>query len=521
MSRRILRPNDTCAAVFRATRGGLLVDGRDYYRALYHAAAGAREHVLFAGWQFDTRVALLRGADAAGARHPVEFLAFLNALCEARPGLQVYILAWDHSLLFSLEREPLALFKLRNHPRVQLCADDVHPLGASHHQKFVVVDRTVAFVGSIDVCCHRWDDRRHDVANELRADSLTGEYPPYHDVQAHVDGPAVDALTEWFCARWQRVCGAPPALGRPPRRRVALPASVPIRVPRVGLARTIPGASEGPTDAVHEHRNLLLAAIAAARRCIYVENQYLSSEAVFLALLRRFARGPRLDVVFMLPQRTHALKERVAIGIRQDHLLDALAAAAVRGGHRFGTYCSVAPATGSTPAAQVYIHSKLFVVDDRFLLVTSANTTNRSMGLDTELGLAWEADAASPSIRRARVGLLAEHSGLAGEEARRLFAPLTGLVRRLDALVAGGRSRLRRHPREEGAGRGDLLGKLLPDDIAVDPGSPIEEVLGRAQEADESEPLIARLTRAWQRIKAGLDPGHERLAKAEGEGRGR
>ena len=32
-----------------------------------------------------------------------------------------------------------------------------------------------------------------------------------------------------------------------------------------------------------------------------------------------------------------------------------------------------------------YIHSKLMIVDDEFLTIGSANLTNRSMGLDSEL----------------------------------------------------------------------------------------------------------------------------------------
>jgi len=36
---------------------------------------------------------------------------------------------------------------------------------------------------------------------------------------------------------------------------------------------------------------------------------------------------------------------------------------------------------------QIYIHSKVLIVDDRFLCIGSAKTTNRSMGLDTELNL--------------------------------------------------------------------------------------------------------------------------------------
>jgi len=31
----------------------------------------------------------------------------------------------------------------------------------SHHEKFVIVDQTIAFMGGIDLCYGRWDDERH------------------------------------------------------------------------------------------------------------------------------------------------------------------------------------------------------------------------------------------------------------------------------------------------------------------------------------------------------------------------
>lgn len=507
MNRPILRAGETCAAVFPGPQSGLLVDGCDYYRELYRAACDAERYVLLAGWQFDSRVALLRGHDAEDAPYPVELLPFLNALCDARPDLHVYVLAWNHSLLFSLEREPLALFKLRGHERVHFVADGVHPIAASHHQKFVVVDRNVAFVGGLDVCGHRWDDRRHRFTDELRRDPLSGCYSPYHDIQGYVTGDAVDLLTTWFCERWRRATGDPLALPAAPRRPVDVPSALPVAAPSVALARTLPTMADPPLEPCFELKALHLAAIAAARRCIYLENQYFTSDDVFRALLERFAApaDPPLEVVFIVPQVAYDLKERLGHGIRQDHLLAELTTAAARGGHRLGIFCAVAPCDDDpAKSADVYIHAKLLAVDDRFLLVTSANTTNRSMGLDTELGLAWESPEPTATIRDVRVDLLREHTGLPPERAHELLTPLPGLVGRLEALVESGAGRLRHRNRE--AGR-DLLGKLLPDDFAVDPAGPfVEQALWQAQEADDSGSAIEKLSAMWRRFMANFDP---------------
>lgn len=100
---------------------------------------------------------------------------------------------------------------------------------------------------------------------------------------------------------------------------------------------------------------------------------------------------------------------------RRSTNLEVLRDTAAASGCTLGCYfslCESANETFRTP----YIHSKLMIVDDRFLTVGSANLTNRSLALDSELHVAWEHEGDSgglvESIRNVRVSLLAEHAGL-------------------------------------------------------------------------------------------------------------
>src|ERR1700741_5178232 len=101
----ILSPGRNCWQVDDADDSGLLIDGRDYYQAFYHAALTAERYILISGWQFDSSVVLLRGKDAEGAPGKTNLLEFLNELCERKPGLRIYMLAWDYSMLYGLDRE--------------------------------------------------------------------------------------------------------------------------------------------------------------------------------------------------------------------------------------------------------------------------------------------------------------------------------------------------------------------------------------------------------------------------------
>lgn len=469
----LLIPGLTCAQLFDDGRSGVLVDGHDFYKAFYEACCQAQRQILLTGWQFDTKVDLVRGDEAKDCTLPTRFAKFLHDLAESRPELEIYMLPWDASAVFAFEREPLQKlrFHINGHPRIHYKMDNAHPTGASHHQKLVVVDRSIAFVGGMDVCKSRWDCRSHEAEAPLRT-NVWRAYTPYHDVQAYVTGPAVDVLRAWFCDRWQRATHHELCLPDAPRAHIDITPSFEVQAPTIALTRTWPRMESPPTAPIHELFELHLRAIAAAERLIYIENQYLSSDEIGHALERRMnARcDPPLEIVIVLPEKSAGFKERISIGIHQQRILERLGKLAARTGHQLGVYyAAVRGPKGDVP---VFVHAKVLAVDDRFLLVSSANTSNRSMGFDTELGIAWEAPAPTPSLAAARIDLLAEHVGLARARADAVIGAIPGLVRRLDDLARGKQHRLRIHRRNADEKPGWLLSKLLPDENPFDPDNP-------------------------------------------------
>lgn len=501
----------------RAEQSGVLVDAADYYLAFYEAAQQAKRSILIAGWQFDRGVPLLRGDDAPPGAE-VRLLKFLNGLCEQNPELEIYILAWDFHVVFALEREWMQklYFHWATEKRVHFRFDQARPDHGSHHQKFAVIDRRVAFVGGIDLCEARWDDRHHQQDNPLR---LTRGAPskPYHDVQAYLAGCEVtDVLRELFVDRWARSEGAPLQLTECDvggagdyRPRGALPLG-----PReVAFSRTDPRA---PGDTVREIEALFVAAIAAAERLIYIETQYFSSRAVCNALMQRMQEPdrPSLDIVVVLNKEPEALKEELAIGLRQSKILMQLSAAAARTGHALGIYESLCE--GDDPErATTYIHSKLLCVDDRFLSVGSANMTNRSMGVDTELHVTWEtADAASgdrqliEAIRDVRVSLLAEHAGLLGPDGApfqsRELGRARGLVEWLHAQTRLPNARLKIHVAAT-PGERQIASIIDPEALPFDPANPdYKDGSSNESENPETRPLfVGGISALWEKLKPG------------------
>ncbi|MBI2931567.1 MAG: phospholipase [Planctomycetes bacterium] len=440
-TRTLLVPGRNCWTVAPAESSGLLVDAADYYSTFYHCARQARRTILMAGWQFDSTVELLRGPDRADARAPdVALLAFLDRLCARNPDLRVYILEWNYNPIFVFQREILQTLKFSStrHRHILLRFDDRHAIGASHHQKFVIVDRDIAFLGGTDICEHRWDDRRHLAENPLRAESDGTPYGPYHEAHAYMTGPVVDELIALFRARWRMSGGTDieePA--SPPRPLPVKSPGLPLGPARVGLSLTLGRTFEPPQGAVRQIRRLYLDAIDAAEEFIYIENQYFSSRAVYKALVRRMEdpRRTKLDIVLIYPKENEAFTEELAVGFAQRSYLRHLKDVSVRTGHALGIFYTASLDRHGDEAPR-YIHSKILIVDDRLLTIGSANTTNRSLGVDSELNACWDATGdlrLAQAIRAARVDLLAEHAGVSPDrlptQGRGLVEALTEIAR--------------------------------------------------------------------------------------------
>ncbi|XXF77469.1 phospholipase D-like domain-containing protein [Myxococcaceae bacterium GXIMD 01537] len=521
--RRILAPGRNCWTLAEADEAGVLVDARDYYRAFYRAALGARSYIALTGWQFDSDVALLRGGDAREARGEVRLLPFLQQLCEAKPELRVYILAWDYSMLLAFEREWMQhiLFNWTTSERLVFRFDASSPLYGAHHQKVVLIDGRLAFTGGMDIADCRWDDREHEARSPLRCDVDREPHGPYHDVQTVLTGPVVRRLEELFEARWFRSGGGELHLPAPVYRDdVVVESTVPLPPGPLALSRTFGKTLVPLQEPVREIRALYLDAIDAAERFIYVENQYFSSRAIFDALVRRLrAPGrPKLEVAFVLPPQPEALREQLAMGVAQVRMLRALKAVARETGHSLGVYCSAVCGEDGADVC-TYIHSKVMVVDDRFLTMGSANTTNRSLGLDSELNLSWECagnpegPALERAIRHLRVSLMVEHLGRGDRACRRALGRGTGLVAFLDRVASARQHRLRFHPLETVFDQRPLLKPLEPEELHIDPeDSVLEESLFETLKREGlfasglrrlSEWLVGRAERAHEAIRPG------------------
>jgi len=460
------RPGQNCWRVARAGRAALLIDGAAYFSALRSAAAQAQRSIFIIGWDVDSRIAFPPGGADDGL--PSRLGEFLDALAARRRDLHIYVLDWDFAMLYALDREFLPIYSLgwRTHRHLHFQLDDHHPPGASHHQKIVVIDDALAFVGGIDLTKGRWDTSEHAADDPRRRGPEGKPYTPFHDVQLIVDGFAASALGELARRRWRRANGRTPLPDASPGARVPWPDGVgaDFEDVDVAIARTEP--DYGGEEEIREVQTLYLDAMAAAERWIYIENQYLTAPAIGRAIGTRLVEADGPEIVVVTRRHGGGWLEQSTMELLRARLIRRLEPGDERG--RLRIYYPHQEGLGDRC---IDLHSKLMIVDDWLLRVGSSNLNNRSMGVDTECDLAIRAHTAqhARAIARIRACLLAEHLGVGAEDVERVFVQDKSLIGAIEALQGRGRTLRRLEPDID-----PRLDELMPEGETLDPERPID-----------------------------------------------
>eukprot|EP01100_Stratorugosa_tubuloviscum_P005240 TRINITY_DN2367_c0_g4_i1.p1 TRINITY_DN2367_c0_g4~~TRINITY_DN2367_c0_g4_i1.p1 ORF type:complete len:968 (+),score=331.65 TRINITY_DN2367_c0_g4_i1:3-2906(+) len=212
----------------RTCQARWFVDGRPTFYAMKEAINSAKQEIFIADWYLSPEVVLVREQFPLSQEDQLEALL----LAKAKQGVQIYIIIWNETKL-ALElgclRAKEILEKKHENIRV-LCHPLMVPAEWSHHQKLLIVDQDIAFVGGLDLAFGRYDDFRHkifddpnrrwpgkDYYNPLFETSRNLNKPhddnselfsnpkprmPWHDVHLCVDGLSAREVAVNFIQRW-------------------------------------------------------------------------------------------------------------------------------------------------------------------------------------------------------------------------------------------------------------------------------------------------------------------------------
>jgi phosphatidylserine/phosphatidylglycerophosphate/cardiolipin synthase-like enzyme len=382
-----------------------LVDGQEAMGAMYEAMEGARESIYLSAWCLTPQLRMLRlppddpDEPSAGAGGPH---ALLPLLARKAHEADVRVLLWPGAVLGKFARRHMRATHralVQASPRLHARLDTHEKFGHCQHQKTLVVDGRVAFVGGLDVTAFdadRWDVREHPFRTSRN----------WHDVHWQIEGPCVADVAANFAQRWNALA---------PHQPVP-PVPIPSPLPGGGLAqvqRTIPqGVYPFAPSGIYGIAHAYFHAIARAERFIYLENQYLWSPEVTDALCAAIRRG--VHVVIVLP--AHPNIGKADTDRHVERLLQAGTEARAAGGsfRAYTLYTSWWDATmGRYHYRPIYVHSKIAIVDDAWATAGSANLNGRGMATDSEINVSTTDVRA---IRELRLRLWAEHLGCAEGE---------------------------------------------------------------------------------------------------------
>ena len=451
---------DRDPASVAADRAEWLIDNADAYRALVAAIRGARATIWISQLALDADCIVweLHGPVArAGTTRIVDEL-----LAASTRGVQVRVLL-NASLLLDTATPLRAHLAAAGANRRRFRVRGVSRFPQLLHAKLVIVDDELAFLVGSPFANGYWDDARHAPVDARRpARELGGR--PVHDLSIRIAGPAARRLGATFAEPVER------RRRRPARRRssgssrrATSRAATMITPRRLRVVRTAPG--DGPVEILPA----LLDGIARARSLVYLEHQYLSSRVVVDALVAALARHRALELVVVLNQNPDVTAYRGWQNAR-------LRAAALLDHPRVGLFAlwssDTDPATGRRRLNQVFVHSKVVAIDDRWATVGSANLDGVSLHsyghdfssalgrrvfrdvrnfdvnivIDADRGGAGDAgDEAAERVRELRVRLWQEHLGhalhVAAARPVHGWLPLWRSVARRNAVALGRPSR--------------------------------------------------------------------------------
>lgn len=429
----LLRPEDNCWRIEHADRFSLIVDADDYFAAAREAMLSAKRRIMLIGWDFDARISLCHPGHQDEAPNKLD--DFIIWLVERRPELDVYILRWDVGMMKALFRGNtlFTLMRWKAHERITARMDSVHPFAASHHQKIVSIDDSIAFCGGIDMTSERWDTRAHADDNPDRVlPGTTKPYKPWHDATSLFDGKAAAAIGELTRNRWEAACGQ--KLEPLDQSAPQWPPSIAPMLEQVdvAIARSYPEMKNRP--AIVEIERLYETLIAGAKSLIYAESQYFASRRIAIAIGKRLQEPNGPEIIIINPLTADGWLEPIAMDTARARLVAALQKMDTHG--RLRIYH---PQTAQ--GAPIYVHAKVTIIDDRVLRVGSSNFNNRSLRLDTECDVAVDVEGEQAEIVAGlRNNLIAEHLGVEPDDVGRAYAARGSMIEVIESMRGQGRT---------------------------------------------------------------------------------
>ena len=223
-------------------------DGETYFADLASKLMEAKETIFITDWWMSPEVWLLRPVPIItytsmayykqNKKESPPYSRLMDILyqCAVR-GVKIYIQVYaEYTYVLTLDSIHTQSTLTSLHPNIHV---ERHPLNTigflwSHHEKLVIIDQMIGYVGGLDLCWGRYDNNNHPIKEPpIRVESPQYYFPgidysnarirdfdhvydylkesadreketrmPWHDVHCRIIGPVVIDIARHFIERW-------------------------------------------------------------------------------------------------------------------------------------------------------------------------------------------------------------------------------------------------------------------------------------------------------------------------------
>uniref|UniRef100_A0A674DNJ1 Phospholipase n=1 Tax=Salmo trutta TaxID=8032 RepID=A0A674DNJ1_SALTR len=149
------------------------VNGKTYMEDVADALEEAKEEIFITDWWLSPEIFLKRPVVEGNKWR-------LDCILKRKAGVHIFVMLYKEvELALGINSEYSKRTLMHLHPNIKVMRHPDHVSSSvylwAHHEKIIVIDQSVAFVGGIDLAYGRWDDREHrltDVGSVTRSIAL-------------------------------------------------------------------------------------------------------------------------------------------------------------------------------------------------------------------------------------------------------------------------------------------------------------------------------------------------------------
>uniref|UniRef100_A0A674C046 Phospholipase n=1 Tax=Salmo trutta TaxID=8032 RepID=A0A674C046_SALTR len=340
------------------------VNGKTYMADVADALEGAEEEIFITDWWLSPEIFMKRPV-VEGNRWRLDCILRRKA----QQGVRIFVMLYKEvELALGINSEYSKRTLMHLHPNVKVMRHPDHVSSSvylwAHHEKIIIIDQSVAFVGGIDLAYGRWDDREHrltDVGSVTRSgaaalvvdsgdqfwhgkdycnfvykdwiqldkpfddfiDRHTHPRMPWHDIASVVHGKAARDVARHFIQRWNfckimkpkyRSLSYPYLLPKSHTTAGEIRYQVPNCIPaKVQILRSASDWSAGIKYHEESIHNAYVHAIKNSQHYIYIENQFFISctdnrhvfnkigDAIAERIIQAYKEGKKFRVYVVTP----------------------------------------------------------------------------------------------------------------------------------------------------------------------------------------------------------------------------